>query len=238
VNTLLRLRKILSGLQDTLGRRALRYGVGASIEHARAFAALRFDTVIDVGANRGQFAIFARRQFPTCRIVSFEPLARPAATFEAIFRGDPHTRLVRAALGAQRGTATMRVTRADDSSSLLEVGRLQTAAFGTEVADMQDVPCGILGDFVDDHEWGERNLLKIDTQGSELDVLRGAEPVLGRFSAIYGELSFAELYVGQALASEVIAYLHARDFNLAGIFNLVESPALGSLQADMLFLRR
>ncbi len=57
--------------------------------------------VVDVGANRGQFALAVRSRLPGARIVSFEPLREPADVYEAIFAGDPLTRLVRCALGAR-----------------------------------------------------------------------------------------------------------------------------------------
>lgn len=235
-DTLLRVRKLWAGLRRPAYRRALRFGVGASIEHTEALSRFDFDTVVDVGANRGQFSTFSRAMFPSCRIVAFEPLDRPAGTFDALFGHDPTVRLVRAALGTRRGTLTMHVTEHDDSSSPLAIGAAQRSTFGTVVVERREAPCGPLSDFLREGDLGARNLLKIDTQGFELEVLRGAEDLLGRFAAIYCELSFVELYSGQPLASEVIGYLGARGFNLAGVYNAASAPVLGSVQADMLFL--
>jgi hypothetical protein len=131
----------------------------------------------------------------------------------------------------------MHVTAQDDSSSPLAVGTLQNQAFGTVVVNTLEVPCGPLSDYLRNDELGEDNLLKVDTQGFELPVLRGAEGLLDRFSVIYCELSFRELYVGQSLASEAIAYLFQHQFNLAGVYNLTSALNLGQLQADMLFVR-
>ena len=84
----------------------------------------------------------------------------------------------------------------------------------------------------------EGSLLKIDVQGYELEVLRGCENLLDRFAAVYVECSFVELYEGQALAHEVIDWLHAREFYLDRI-GLVTFDTRGvSVQADLLFLRR
>lgn len=235
VNTALRFRKLWAGLSRPGYRRALRLGVGASLEHEAALAHCRFDTVIDVGANRGQFSTFARAAFPNCRIVAFEPLDRPAATFEKLFAGDPKTRLVHAALGTARGTVIMHVTEDDDSSSPLAIGEAQRRAFGTVERTQVEVPCGLLADFLRDGDLGAKNLLKIDAQGYELEVLRGAQNLLGRFSAIYCELSFVELYTGQPLASEVITYLGVNGFGLAGVFNIASKADLGQMQADAFF---
>ena len=63
-----------------------------------------------------------------------------------------------------------------------------------EVVDSVDVPC----------------LMKIDVQGYELEVLQGAEKLLPSVEFLLVECSFTELYLGQALAGEVVAYLHQR----------------------------
>jgi FkbM family methyltransferase len=233
----LRAEKLLASLTTSYYRRALFKGVFPSIEHGPALKGRGFDCIVDIGANRGQFAIFARNCFPQCRIVSFEPLDQPARIYDSLFRNDTKTRLVRAAVGTERSSLLMNVTAKDDSSSLLNIGKLQTQAFGTVVVDTLEVPCGPLSDYLRHDDLGQKNLLKVDTQGSELQVLRGAEGLLDRFSAIYCELSFVELYVGQSLASEVIAYLFHRQFNLVGVYNITSGRNLGPLQADMLFVR-
>lgn len=212
--------------------------MAATIEHQEPLSRIQADTIVDVGANRGQFAIFARHLLPDCTILAFEPLERPANTFELLFRDDPKTRLARAAVASKRGSLTMHVTAADDSSSGFEVGDLQRQAFGTAVVETRDVPCGPLSDFLGPTDLVGRCLMKVDVQGFELEVLRGAEEMLDRFSAIYCELSFVELYVGQPLASEVIAYLHGRNFDLAGVYNIATTREAGPIQADMLFMRR
>jgi FkbM family methyltransferase len=233
----LRAEKLLASLTTSYYRRALFGGILPGTEHGPAFKGRDFDCVIDVGANKGQFATFARNCFPQCRIVSFEPLDRPAGIFESFFQDDNRTRLVRAAIGPKRGSLLMHVTAKDDSSSPLGIAKLQTQAFGTTVVDMLEVPCGPISDFLRHDELGKRNLLKVDTQGFELQVLRAAEGVLDKISVVYCELSFRELYVDQPLASEVIAYLHDQQLFLAGVYNITSNPMVGQLQADMLFVR-
>lgn len=236
-NNVLRLRKLWAGLTRPAYRRALRLGVGATIEHEAALAGLHFDTVVDVGANRGQFSTFARSALPECRIIAFEPLNGPATVFEKLFAHDARTRLVRTALGTTCGKLAMHVAVKDDSSSPLAIGEVQRSTFGTEERAQVEVSCGRLGDFLCDDDLGQRNLLKIDTQGYELEVMRGANDVLRRFTAIYCEVSFIELYAGQPLAGEVISYLYQNGFELAGIYNPTFATGLGQVQADMLFTK-
>jgi hypothetical protein len=97
---LLRGRKLAFGLSSRVGLRGLRYGVGASVEHRAAFRTCAFHFIVSVGANRGQFALFARHTFPTARIVSFEPLSKSRAVFTELFRNDSLVTLHPLALGS------------------------------------------------------------------------------------------------------------------------------------------
>jgi hypothetical protein len=91
-------------------------------------------------------------------------------------------------------------------------------------------------DDVADPAWPSPWLLKIDVQGFELEVLRGGVATLPRVAEVYVECSFFELYEGQALADEVIAFLLASGLRLAGVFNLVRHRN-EAIQADLLFRR-
>jgi FkbM family methyltransferase len=215
----------------------LSYGVAPSIEHRVALKKLQFDTVIDVGGNKGQFALFSRVQFPSCKVVSFEPLDDPAKIYTSVFQGDRSVRLVRAAIANQQGMLTMHITEHNDSSSPLKVGDAQHEIFGTKEVGAYDVACGPLSDFITESDLEGRSLLKIDVQGFELEVLRGSVTLLSKFDAIYCELSFIELYAGQPLAAQIIAFLSDRNFRLAGIYNISSSSSVGQVQADALFLK-
>src|SRR5207244_3154639 len=63
----------------------------------------RFATILDIGANTGQFALAARAIFPASRIVSFEPLDDCCQRLRASLRGDPNFEAFNAALGEARG---------------------------------------------------------------------------------------------------------------------------------------
>ena len=87
----LRARKLLRLLADRRFRAGLRYGVGATIEHAGALAGRDFASVVDIGANRGQFTLFAAGLFPQARIFAFEPLPGPYAVLARIAAGCERT---------------------------------------------------------------------------------------------------------------------------------------------------
>lgn len=216
--------------------RALGLGVAATMEHGAALGRREFATVIDVGANKGQFAAFAMRTWPRAQLVCFEPLPGPRATLARVTAG--HAKLFDCALGAEDGHADIHVASRDDSSSLLEMNALQKDLFGMTEAGALRVPVRRLDACLESIDWKAPALLKIDVQGFELQVLAGAEATLKRVDAAYIELSFVELYKGQALADDVLAVTSAHGLSLAGVFNQTEGPDGAPIQADFLFKRR
>ena len=82
-------------------------------------------------------------------------------------------------------------------------------------------------------------LAKIDVQGYELDVLRGAEETLAQVDMLILETSFYELYLGQPLFEEVYRYMKEKGFSYRGNFEQVNSAVNGEvLQADAIFVRK
>ena len=135
-------------ISPRLARALLRHGVAATVEHIAALRDLQCRTVVDIGANRGQFALIARHCFPQAKIVSFEPLAEPAKRFRSIFANDRAVILHQAAVGSELGEAIIHLSRRDDSSSLLPITALQNQIFpGTQESDTETIRVGRLEEF-------------------------------------------------------------------------------------------
>jgi FkbM family methyltransferase len=212
--------------------------VAAGVEHEIVLLGINCKTVVDIGANRGQFALTARRCMPQARVFSFEPLADAAAKFRSVFAGDPQVTFHEAAIGPVSRDATLHVSRRDDSSSLLPITATQVALFpGTMEAATAVVRVGPLREFVSAADIQNPALLKLDVQGYELEALRGCEEMLDRFAYVYAECSFVELYAGEALADEVIAWLRERGFKLQGVHNMSYDRGGRAIQGDFLFAR-
>lgn len=216
---------------------ALRYRVAAAVEHLEAIALVKPATVIDVGANKGQFSVAVRALIPDAHIVAFEPLDEAANVYERLFARDGRAKLHRCAIAATVGEAAFHVTDRADSSSLLEPGAGQHEAFGIDRERTISVPVARLDDIVDLTALKRPIMLKIDVQGAELDVLRGCA-FLDAIDFVYVELSFVELYEGQPLALEVASHLARSGQRLAGVFNQIATASFGPTQADFLFKRQ
>jgi FkbM family methyltransferase len=214
----------------------LRHQVAASTEHDPVLRTLDCKTVVDIGANRGQFALAARWAFPSARILSFEPLPAPASCYRRVFASDDRANLRRIAIAPQRGQTSIHVSGRDDSSSLLPIGQRQAVTFpGTSEVRTELIDMAPLDSLVSADDIQAPALLKLDVQGFELQALQGCKPLLDRFAYVYVECSFIELYTGQALAHEVVSWLQARGFRLLGTHNMTRDASGRNVQADFLF---
>lgn len=217
---------------------ALASGVAPAVEHRAVLRALAIDGVIDVGANRGQFTLACRLVLAGVPVVAFEPIPAEAAKFRKVHGGRPQVKLIECALGEFRGNAALHLSESADSSSLLPIGRKQTELFA-HTAEVGTISVGVqrLDDFSEHWRGRVRQLLKIDVQGFELRVLRGATETLKSCAYVYAECSEVPLYDGQALRSEVESFLVEQGFARQARHNEQCSGGL-LIQADYLFARR
>jgi FkbM family methyltransferase len=212
----------------------MKAGVGAATEHDKVPFEHDFRTVVDVGAHHGQFALVARERFPRARLICVEPQPDAVQILRSVPLDD--VTVIQSAVSETRGRGELRVSGRDDSSSLLEIGPGQVEAFpDTAEVGRLSVETAPLDDLVDESAVERPALLKVDVQGAELGVLRSGEQLLGSVDELLVECSFRELYEGQSLASEVVAYLFERGFTLTGVFCLVSDGQGRCVQADWLF---
>lgn len=195
-------------------------------------------TVLDVGANVGQYARALRRIGFQGRIVSYEPL--PAA-FEQLAREaltDPRWEGHQLALGATTGSVTLHQFSSSDLSSVHEPTPMLGARLGEGARVVNDIVVRVERlDEVFHPAAGERLLLKVDTQGHDLEVVRGATGLLDAVLVAQLELSFIPLYEDVPSALEVMEQMAAAGFGLAGLSPIVAMPDGRLVEADAWFVR-
>lgn len=196
-------------------------------------------TVLDVGANVGQYAERLRDLGVDSRIISFEPGSRAYGTLarkasKASSRWDARN----VALSSEAGTANLRVSANSVSSSLLDVAEAHLqAAPASRTQSTEEVRVSTL-DAELDGDAGYPYWLKLDVQGLELRVLEGASRTLTRTRAIQAEVSFAPLYSGQTDWLELCRHLTEAGFLFRYMQPGYEDASTGfMLQADVLFVR-
>lgn len=219
-------------------RRGLAHGVAGAVEHERLVRGLKIGTILDLGANKGQFSLVVRRWWPDAEIHAFEPLAEPAATYEKIFREDSRVHLHRIAAGSRSGAAEIHISRRMDSSSLLPISSVQEDMFpGTDEVGQRTIIVERVDDVLSCADLRSPIIVKLDIQGFELIALQGMPKLLERVDHIYLEVSFVPLYEGQALAHDIVTFLSAAGFRFAGVYSMVTRDDGAAVQADILFSR-
>lgn len=197
------------------------------------------DTVLDVGANIGQFATTLRQAGFLGRIVSFEPQSDAYARLAAAATRDPQwTVAPRAAVGSAPGELTMNISDNSVSSSALPILDAHTnSAPASRYVRTETAPVITLDDCELVPESG-RVFLKIDTQGFEQQVIDGAPKLLSRVVGVQTELSLAPLYAGQADYLAIFNQMRALGFDTWAINPGFDNRATGQLlQADATFFR-
>lgn len=201
------------------------------------------DVVVDVGANTGGYAQELRASGFAGSIVSFEPLADAHKQLTRNARTDKHWHVMpRMALGEEDGSIQINVAGNSTSSSILPMASLHVAAapdsryVGKEsvpLCRLDSVEHPLLSDAT------KRRFLKIDTQGYEMQVLRGATKLLAGCRGVQLELSLVELYEGQQLLAGTLDWLSRAGFELwCAIPGFTDGATGRMLQMDGIFFRQ
>lgn len=199
------------------------------------------DLVLDIGANKGQYASELRRCGFGGRIVSFEPLTSAHNELLLASSRDPAWDVFpRCALGNYVGDVEINIAGNSESSSILPMADAHCRAAPEALYQGKEcAPIETLDAIFDQCLQGARSpLLKIDTQGFEWQVLDGARNTLPHIKGILVELSLVTLYEGQHLWREMIDRLEAEGFTLWEFQPVFSDLALGrTLQVDGVFYR-
>lgn len=206
---------------------------------SRALDYARIDTVLDIGANVGQFGRMLRDAGFAGDLISVEPLETAHRRLARRAGRDPRWHTLNVAVGESRSTAHINISENSFSSSLLTMtNRHLKAAPESRVIGSQVVEVTTVADLVRDRGLDPtKTLLKVDTQGFEKQVLDGAGDLVDQFAAVQLELSMEELYEGQLLFDDLVALLQAHGLRLWTLETGISDEHGQLLQCDGLFLR-
>jgi FkbM family methyltransferase len=206
------------------------------------FAKYKIETVIDVGANEGQYRDFLRMEVGfEGTIESFEPLPELAARLkQRAAREDPEWLIHASALGAQAGTREMNIMAGSVFSSFrapIQVASDTQRAMNTVVGTAV-VPVTTL-----DVEFGNRRAdlhhtyLKLDTQGFDLEVLRGGKQVVADLPALQTEVSFCPFYENVPDYKRAIAEFENHGFVVADFFLVCTDGTHRAMEFDCVMIQ-
>ncbi|WP_437203126.1 FkbM family methyltransferase [Planctomicrobium sp. SH664] len=200
---------------------------------------VRFRTIIDGGANVGQFARAVATAFPEATIHSFEPSPSTAAVLRENLKSCTRVQIHEFALGSQAGEVEFHCNSNTQTSSILSIKKKSGIHEGIRELQTVKVPVTTLDDFARKTALEEPLLLKLDLQGYELEALKGAaEVLLPRCHSILVESVFEHLYEGEPLIDDILEYLKAQGFVFVRPLAFLKEDTGRVVQMDALFRRR
>jgi len=169
--------------------------------------------IFDVGANEGQTALHFKRHFKTSEIYSFEPVSE---VFDLLTEHSKFSdiKCFKNALGDEK--TIKKIFKSASYSGVASIKGAQQA----HLSDEEDVQV-ITGESICKELGVETiDLLKIDTEGYELDVLRGFGPLLTKsVKMVFAETGFIKNNPCQTYISDLTSYMFANGFIVSGVYN-------------------
>jgi FkbM family methyltransferase len=188
-------------------------------------------TVVDVGAAGGTLDLY--RHFPTARYHLYEPLSEYRRQLARTTRG-LDARIVECAVGDRDGEVTINV-HADLIGSSIH----REVPGGGADGPARLVPMVTLDRDLDGQLPPGNVLVKIDVQGAELAVLRGARRCLRSTEVLIVECSLIPTLEGAPEAADVVGWLAGEGFSLFDVIGGLQRPLDGALsQLDLVFVPR
>ena len=217
--------KFIQRLRDDLG-------VPSQRKSLEALKKLGFSPnyVLDIGAYEGNWAIEFNQIFPESKIMMIEGQQQKQEILLQKKKLLPDSEVKIALLGAENKTIDFNIY--DTASSVYK----EDNETGASIEEME---LQLLDDILLTNAFCKPDFIKIDTQGFELEILKGAAKTLQSAKAVLLEVSFLNIYKGAPLVAEVIAFMEKNNFVVYDICSLMRRPYDNALfQSDFLFLQK
>jgi FkbM family methyltransferase len=237
-------RSIANALGWALNASIVRRGTLATMfekEHLKRFVTeLKVDCVFDVGANDGQYAEMLREIGFLGPIISFEPIPELAKQIRERAQRDVNWYAEEIALDDSEHTASFNVMQSSQFSSLKTPSHAETTRFEKEnsIAYALEIKTALLSSYFDRYQAQlgfQRPFLKMDTQGNDLAVARGAGSRLSSFVGLQSELAIKRIYASADDYRTALDFYHDAGFELSAFVpnNLGHFPVLIEIDCIM-----
>ena len=200
---------------------------------------LDIQTVIDIGANEGQFIKKIRKVLPQVKIFAFEPIPSCFAKIGASVKNADVTAF-NIALSNEEGSTEINISNNLASSSFLEMKELHKTSFPESIfIGKETVALKRLDNVLLDYNLKKNLLIKLDVQGYEEKVILGGEKTFAAASALLVETIFEPLYENQWLFDDIHNHFTNNGFKFMGFAEQENSKTSGiPLFADAIFIKQ
>lgn len=204
-----------------LGRSAIEYyenrnydmSSNGELRLLRKLAPFQPRVVFDVGANIGEWSQIATRLFPSAKLYAFEPAPETFLQLQRNLADEPRTEVFQQGLSEREEVVQFRFYPGHTS----QASRYEfTVREEPQLIDVQLVQ----GDrFCQERGIDHIDLLKVDTEGADLDVLRGFDGMLSRGQVDVVQFEYGRINIkSRALLCDFYDYLLARGFRIGKLF--------------------
>lgn len=207
-------------------------GVPSQEKSLKKIKDLGFDPkfTLDIGAYEGNWTTDYKQIFPESAILMVDGQIEKESYLIKTKQKYNDVDYMVALLGADNSAVTF--NKYETASSVLgehhETGAQKESR---NLAILDSVVAGTI--------FNRPDLIKIDTQGYELEILKGGQQTLASAEFVLLEVSLLDIYVNGPLVSDVIDFMAKRDFVLYDICSLMKRPLDGALfQSDFLFVKK
>ncbi|WP_379093589.1 FkbM family methyltransferase [Pedobacter sp. UC225_65] len=186
--------------------------------------------ILDIGAYEGHWALEVAAIFPKAHILMIEGQKAKEDILSKRLNEIPNTELRIALLGAETKNVTFNIY--ETASSVFKEDNETNAK-------IEQIELQLLDQIVADTRFEKTDLIKLDTQGYELEILKGGIKTLQSAQLVLIEVSLLGIYKGAPLVDEVIHFMKSHGFILYDICTLMRRPYDNALyQSDFLFIKQ
>jgi len=203
------------------------------------FHDLGINTILDIGANTGQFAITMSLMLPDAKIYAFEPILDCFQELKKRMENFKNCTAINVGVGDMNTESEFEYNAFSPSSSFLKMTNQHKEIYPfTAESKTIILKLTTLDSFVENLTITEPLLVKIDVQGYEEKVLCGGEKTIKRAKLVIVENSFETLYEGQPSFNDIYNILVSWGFTYLGNIGQSHSPSTGKiLQEDSIFIK-
>jgi FkbM family methyltransferase len=237
----MKFKELLKKNFQKTGLTVIRYPTHDQKRRILAYKNFKIDTLLDVGANSGQYAGLIRELGFKGTIHSFEPTTAAFTFLDKKAKNDKTWHVHKLAVGSTPGEIEINISQNTFSSSILEIEALHvSSAPESRYISKETVKIDTIDNIIPEIIKDPASVyLKIDTQGYEAEVLKGAEKNLPKIKCIQLEMSMVPLYKHEWLFEEMMDYLKKKNFALYTIEPEFYNTSTGQLlQADAIFYNK
>lgn len=200
---------------------------------------IQIKTVLDIGANVGQFASEIRNILPDAKILSFEPIKDCFDKLNIKMQNDDKFYSFNYALGEEEREVEINKNEYLPSSSILTMSKNHTDLFPhTQKTTKEKILIKKMDEIIELKDLEKEILIKIDAQGFEDKIIKGGINIIKNSKAMLVETSFIELYKNQPLFDDIYKQLTEIGFTYKGGIQEKTNKKTGEIiSEDSLFIQ-